>query len=214
MLLFHHYRVAELPRGRAALYERSGLLVEQALDWYGFAHRALADYLAARHVVDHELDHRLLERLGQERRREVTLIAVGLEVPAGEFRRYVEATGTSPDASGALRAPDDHPIAWVTWHEALACAAWYGASLPSEAEWEKAARGTDGRRYPWGDEWCQGVANTQEHFVGRGRWLSSFVMRLFPERSRRSPRRWTTPVGMFSPDGDSPYGCAVMAGDV
>ncbi len=72
------------------IHERSGLLVEQSLGRYGFAHRALADDLAAQHVVEHELDDRLVERIGEERWREVTLIAVGL-APKARAERLVRA---------------------------------------------------------------------------------------------------------------------------
>ena len=91
----------------------------------------------------------------------------------------------------------DHPVVMVSWPEATAYCAWLSEMtdkiyrLTTEAQWEKAARGADGSIFPWGNVFDRGKCNTLGSKVGD-----------------------TTPVGHYSPDGDSPYGCSDMAGNV
>ncbi|HVR99582.1 MAG TPA: SUMF1/EgtB/PvdO family nonheme iron enzyme, partial [Thermoanaerobaculia bacterium] len=132
-------------------------------------------------------------------------------VTVGTYRDYLEKSGRPVADGEALERWNrhaDHPVVGVSWHAALAFADWHGFTLPSEAEWEKAARGPDGRRYPWGNEWKLGCANSAEHWSGGGGLL------LFSWRRSRRLLGATTTVGQFSPQGDSPYGCVEMAGNV
>ncbi|MCP4539751.1 MAG: formylglycine-generating enzyme family protein [Chloroflexi bacterium] len=118
-------------------------------------------------------------------------------VTVSQFRTFVDTSGYQPTDTGSLEGSDDHPVTVVTWHDALAFCDWLSeragilVMLPSEAEWEKAARGKDGRIYPWGNE--------------------------LPDKRRCNAERSqgeSTPVNVYSPHGDSPYGCSDMAGNV
>ena len=85
------------------------------------------------------------------------------EVTVAEFTKFAHATKWSVDPR-ALAGPADHPVTFVSWPDALAYCRWlestmkgtlragFHVTLPTEAQWEKAARGTDRRRFPWGDE--------------------------------------------------------------
>ena len=109
---------------------------------------------------------------------EVTNEAYGRAVEAGVVKpphpRSADANGFGPDRR--FRGPRQ-PVSSISWHDARAYCLWLGKRLPSEAEWERAARGDDGRRYPWGDEaptaerGCFSTSVTAEvgrHPAGRG----------------------------------------------
>ena len=113
-------------------------------------------------------------------------------VTYAEYKKFVEATGHRDPANWRAHeipeGKENHPVVEVNWDDAVAYAEWAGKRLPVDKEWEKAARGTDGRTWPWGNEWDIKKCN------------------VFSDG--------TTPVGKYSPEGDSPYGAADMAGNV
>jgi formylglycine-generating enzyme required for sulfatase activity len=134
-------------------------------------------------------------------------------VTVAQFQAFVEDSGEQPEDAECLRGLPNHPVVNVTWYEVLKYCNWlterlrewpstpeqlatvlqqedWRVSLPSEAEWEKAARGADGRIYPWGDELDLNRANYNDTNIGT-----------------------TSAVGCF-PGGASPYGIQDMSGNV
>ncbi len=133
------------------------------------------------------------------------------EVTAAQYRRCVETGACSaPDLGGYCTydadGKSDHPINCVDWDQATAYCAWTGRRLPTEAEWEKAARGADGRIYPWGDAWDVQTA-PRFNFSDKNDPTG-------PSTDEVDDGFATTaPVGRF-PAGASPYGALDMAGNV
>jgi formylglycine-generating enzyme required for sulfatase activity len=115
-------------------------------------------------------------------------------VTNAEYAKFVEATGHRVPrhwTDGKIPdGKDDHPVVWVSWEDADAYAKWAGKRLPTEFEWEKAARGTEGLAYPWGDTFDATKCNSSESGLGD-----------------------TSPVGAY-PDGASPSGAEDMCGNV
>jgi len=113
------------------------------------------------------------------------------EVTVAQYKKFCSDTKRRMPKAPSWGWVHNHPMCNVTWKDAADYAKWAGVSLPTEAQWEKAARGKDGRMYPWGNKWEE----SSKCNWGYG-----------------GPYK-TQPVGSY-PAGASPYGCMDMAGNV
>jgi formylglycine-generating enzyme required for sulfatase activity len=131
------------------------------------------------------------------------------EVTRGEYRAFMTATGRAEPyywnsvqdwETGSFTQADNYPVVGVTWYDAEAFCTWAGGHLPTEAQWEKAARWTGSYPYvyPWGNTWdAEKCNNYDDHNSAGGGYQ----------------RNQTSPVGSY-PSGVSPYGCQDVAGNV
>jgi formylglycine-generating enzyme required for sulfatase activity len=127
------------------------------------------------------------------------------EVTNAQYQQCVEEDVCSQPKNEIWDKPENaqHPVTHVDWSQANAYARWAGGQLPSEAQWEKAARGDDGRIYPWGDDWQGDRLNFCDKNCAFA-WKDDGADDGYAE---------TAPVGRY-PAGASPYGAYDMAGNV
>ena len=134
-----------------------------------------------------------------------------VEVTNEQYRVFLDATGHRLPSfwNDATLNRDTQPVTGVSWFDARVYCSWAGKRLPTEAEWEKAARGTDGLAFPWGQVWDPNRLHSAES-VG-GRRMSNYddwTLWICESIGTGGP----TEVGSY-PDGASPYGVLDMAGN-
>ena len=132
------------------------------------------------------------------------------EVTVAQYRKFCQATDREMPPEPTWKWQDTHPIVNVSWDDAQAYATWAGASLPTEAQWEKAARGGDRRVFPWGDAWPppEGAGNFADETLKASGKLPKWFLTI-PGYTDGYAR--ISPVGAFAA---TPYKLHDLAGNV
>lgn len=139
---------------------------------------------------------------------------------SGKWQQHKKANWRDPFALGTkLEKILPHPVTQVSWNDAQEFCKWAGKILPSEQQWEKAARGIDGRRYPWGNAWVRANCNSASFWAEKDLW--DYEKDWNPWWENEFPQKFagqimTTPIGQFFEQHqiESPYGCVDSAGNV
>jgi sulfatase modifying factor 1 len=179
--------------------------LDVSADWFEDETPRHTVYLDAFYMDEHEVTNAQYRKFAQ---------ATGHKEPEGFG--FIEIKGTSATSESGFKPwsdknynGDDQPVVCVSWEDARAYAEWAGKRLPTEAEWEKAARGgLVGKKYPWGDDWPPPSKT--------GNFADEAFKKAFPEASLfiagyDDGYAYTAPVGKFAPNG---YGLCDMAGNV
>ena len=172
-------------------------LAAYQFDSYEVTNAEYADYIKANQVLPPEnwMENGYLLTLKPEKLqqapvkvlRKVVSKVLKIDVDSRMMKRD-ELLATINDR---LKYIGDLPVTYVTWYDAKNYCQWQGKQLPSEAQWEKAARGQDGREFPWGDKWVDAASNS-----GNEQWTDG-----------------SAPVGSY-PKDKSPYGVFDLGGNV
>ena len=202
LLIAHAEDMLLIPEGEFIMGsgERDGRLgIDYGVDEIPQRKVFVKDFYIDKYEVTNAEYREYLNYLVQNRVRLPFYEDIGIPIP--EDWRYPEKTVSQ--LLSYKEGMENHPVSDVDWYMASGYCQWKGKRLPTEEEWEKAARGTDGRKYPWGNEDNKGYANT------RGQKTEDEKMRRYEDEKNLS----TSAVGSFQGDV-SPYGMNDMGGNV